>query len=367
MNAHQDHPNDGVEDQRGAANGAWPLDQARTNELESEALDALARSWQTAPPLQVDPTFAAHLERRLLAHRTAPQRRHAARWWGVLPGPWRTRPILTRALGCCLLMILLLAGVLVAASQVTTPNNPLYAIKHWEQQVQVSLVGSAADQTELDLQSARDHLNLLSSLTDDAHAEGYRQALAEFEHQLQGASEALTRVPVGPDHDRLAGELAALQRDARHTLRSLLLRVAVTEGQVTTDELARLGDTVPHVTQADLTLPAHPHEQALVSIRGEHLQPGAQLLVNGRVVPATGTFQPGQELFQAEWNGKQHPHSLGIVNPDGTVAQTTTILLHEDALDAGKNGKNGENTTGNHTDGDGQKSGNQKNDKGGKL
>src|ERR1051326_5489077 len=80
MNAHQDHPNDGVEDQRGAANGAWPLDQARTNELESEALDALARSWQTAPPLQVDPTFAAHLERRLLAHRTAPQRRHAVSW-----------------------------------------------------------------------------------------------------------------------------------------------------------------------------------------------------------------------------------------------------------------------------------------------
>jgi hypothetical protein len=56
--------------------------------------------------------------------------------------------------------------------------------------------------------------------------------------------------------------------------------------------------------------------------RGSNLQPGEQLLLNGQPVVANGTVQNGVYLFTVIWHGKEHLHSIGIVNPDGTAAQT---------------------------------------------
>ena len=250
----------------------------------------------------------------------------------------RARPVLTGALSLALLVLLLGSGILVAAAQVTNPTNPLYALKHWEQQVQVSLSGSLAGQAELNVQSARDWLNTLPGLADATHAGQYRQALENFDQQLSRATQTVDALPAGPDQARIGHDLATLQADARKMLHSLLLQLAVPEQQVTTDELERLGDTVPHLTQVDVTLPAHPNGQASISILREDLQVGATLLIDGRMVTANGAFQNNRYLFTLNWKGNQHPHSIGIVNPDGTVAQTTAITLHTASDDNG-NGK----------------------------
>jgi len=135
--------------------------------------------------------------------------------------------------------------MLVAAAQVSNPNNPLYAVKRWEQGVQVSLARSPESRADLDLQFARDRLSTLASLADPAHAEAYRQALADFEQQLRNASSSIGAIPAGPDHDRLSSQLATLKADARRTLRSFLPRLALAERLVTTDVLGQEGDTVP--------------------------------------------------------------------------------------------------------------------------
>ena len=121
-------------------------------------------------------------------------------------------------------------------------------------------------------------------------------------------------------------------------MQGLLLRLALPERLATTEELGRLGATVPQLTSVTVTLPAHGNGQATVSISGTDLQPGATLLVNDQPVVATGTLQQGVYVFLANWKGKQHPHTVGLMNPDGTAAETTAITLKSPTGNGSGNG-----------------------------
>lgn len=69
-----------------------------------------------------------------------------------------------------------------------------------------------------------------------------------------------------------------------------------------------------------------------------------QLLVDGQVVEGDGAFQDGAYVVEVNWNGNQHPRSIGILNPDDTAAQTVAISL---------NSPNGNGNGGNGADGKG--------------
>ena len=298
----------------------------REQDPQVDELVALARRLQQAHQLQVAPDFARQLERRMVRRCAELQLQRGSRrrsFFSLL----RARPALSAALGICLLFCLLGTGVLALAAQASTPTSPLYALKRWEQHVQLQLSGSPVDQASLDLQFARDRLKALPPLADTAHASAYRQALSDLDQQVNAAASAINALPASAHHMQLAGELAGLKRDAIGVLRSLLARLALPEQLGTTTELARLGDTVPLVKQVSLTLPAHPNERATISFTGLDLQPGAHLLVDDKVIEETGTLQYGQIVFGMDWDGNQHPHSLGILNPDGTATETTTITI----------------------------------------
>ncbi len=306
---------------------------------EVDALVTLAHRLQAAPPLQVDPNFAWQLERRILARNVALRQRRSASTWldRLFPRSELVRPIFGVALILCIL-VLLGTSILVGAAQVSNPNNPLYGVKRWEQHVRLSLGGSTADRVELDLQIARDRLNALAELADPAHAEAYRQGLVDLDQQINNATQAINALPAEPARDRLSSELATLKADARHTLRGFLFRLALPERLATTDELGRLGDKVPHLYSTEVVLSSRPSGQATINITGDNIQPGAQLLVNGRQVQASGSLHNGVYVFVANWTGNQHPHSIAIQNPDGTVVQTTAIALK---ISGGAGGGNG--------------------------
>jgi hypothetical protein len=313
----------------------------REHDPQVDELVALARRLQQAHQLQVAPDFARQLERRIVRRSAELQLGSKRRSFFPL---LRARPALTIVLGICLLFCLLSTSVLTLAARVTDPTSPLYGLKGWEQHVQLQLSGSPADQASLDLQFARNRLNTLLSLADTSHARAYHQALSDLEQQVNAAAVAINELPAGMQQRQLSGELASLKRDAIHVLRGLLARLALPEQLGTTNELASLGDTVPLVRQASLTLPVHPNEErASISFTGVDLQPGAHLLVDGKVTEETGTLQYGQVIFVIDWNGNQHPHSLGILNPDGTATETTAITIKS----AGTRGTAGGNQNGN--------------------
>lgn len=299
---------------------------APNRDPEVDELVALALRLQSARPLQVDPDFARQLEQRILMRNAALRLERPGSSWRF-PRLLRVHPVFGLALSLCLLLLLLGTGVLAVAAHVTNPNNPLYAVTRWERKVQITLANSPEKQTELELQFARDRLNSLVNLANPARAEAYREALTELDQQIRAASRAINTLAAGADHDRMVSELAALKADTRHTLRGFLPQLALPERLVTTDELGRLDDTVPRLTSAVIVLPVHPNGQATVSISGDDIQPGAQLLVDNRLVQVRGSFKNGLYVFVANWVGNQHPHSIGILNPDETAAQTTVIAL----------------------------------------
>ncbi len=328
----------------------WLLSPVHTPSQDPQAdeLVALALRFQSAPPLQVAPDYAWQLEQHILTRNAALRLERPVRGWSF-PRLLRAHPVLRVALSLCLLLLLLGTGVLVAAAQLTNPDSPLYVVKHWEHQVQVSLAHSPENQAHLDLQFAQDRLKTLVTLADAAHAQAYSEALVELDQQLSAAARAIDALPAGAEHDRVESQLARLQADARHTLRGLLPHLALPERLLTTDELGRLGDTIPRLVSAEMVLPAHQGGQATISIAGEDIQPGAQLLVDSRLMDVRGSLQNGWYVFVANWVGNQHPQRLGILNPDGTAAQTTTVTLNssDDHGNNNGNGNHGGNGNGN--------------------
>ncbi|MBV9230938.1 MAG: hypothetical protein JOZ18_16630 [Chloroflexi bacterium] len=328
-----DRLNDRLEKQnafwRGERQAAPSYSSAPSVDIDPEVaeLTVLAQRLKTAPHLQVDPGFAQRLEARILAHHALLPRRRATTVWGswLFPRFHRTR----LALGITLLCLLLVGtmGTLTAAAQVTNPNNPLYGVKSWVQSVQYSLTTSAAGRAELNWRTAHDQLKTLTDLADPTHAAAYRQALADLDQQITAFAQSIHTLPAGQDKDSLSKKLVTLKADARHVLRGLLPRLALSEKLLTTDELGRLDDAVPHISSAEVIVSLHPKMEATISIAGKNLQSGASLLVNNQLVASNGSLQNGTDVFMVSWPGTQPPKTLGILNPDGTVAQTTTITF----------------------------------------
>lgn len=304
-----------------------------------DELVRLAHRLQSAPSLQVEPNFARRLEGRLLVHNAALRQKQATvPWWTWLVlRPLRMHAVFTAALLC---MLLLGTGVLAMAAQDSNPNNPLYTVKRWEQGMQLTFTHSSADRVTLNLQIARERLNELAMLADQEHGEAYHQALIGFDQQLQTISQAIRALPMESDRDRFSNELATLKADARRSLRKLLPQLALSEQLATTDELGRLGDTIPYLKGATIVLSARPKKQATISIIGDNLQPGAQLLIDNQLIQSSGSLQDGTEVFVINWTGEQSPQTVGILNPDGTVAQTIAITF----VSPNEDNTNGSNT-----------------------
>jgi hypothetical protein len=319
---------------------------ALNGDQEVKGLVAVARRIQMASAVQVDPDFAERLEQRMLVH-NAMQRLQPPQhsWWSRLfpRSLMRAHPVFAVTLSGCLLVVLLAIGVLMASSQVTNPNNPLYAVNQWEQNVRISLSRSPTDRAQLDLQFAGDRLSTLIDLANPSNAQAYEQQLEELGQQIENTVQSIDQIPAGAQRDQLKSRLATFETQARHVLRSLLPRLTLEERLATTDTLADLGDSVPHLSDVQFILLSHSSGQATIIISGSNLEPGAQVVINGRVMGASGSLQNGVYTFRVNWNSKQQAHSIGILNPDDTFAQTTMIGLS----DSGGNGNGNGNGHGN--------------------
>jgi hypothetical protein len=130
---------------------------------EVDRLVALARHLQAAHPLQVNPDFARQLEQRMLLHHLALGHQSSGRAWQTtkIRGSWFfLRPFVTyTSIAVALLCSLLGTSMFALAAQVTNPGNPLYAVKQWEQQIQLSLARFPSNQAKVSRQIAHDRLN----------------------------------------------------------------------------------------------------------------------------------------------------------------------------------------------------------------
>ncbi|MGB8348132.1 MAG: DUF5667 domain-containing protein [Ktedonobacteraceae bacterium] len=300
------------------------------SDQEVNELVALARHIQLASAVQVDSDFAEKLEQKMLVHNAMQRLQLSQRsWWNRLSPRrlMRTHPVFAVALTGCLLLVLLTCGILMVSSQVTNPNNPLYALNQWEQNVRISLSGSPAGRATLDLQFANDRLNTLTDLTNLSDAQAYEQQLEKLDQQIKNAVQSINQVPAGAQRDQLKSRLATFEIQARQVLRGLLPRLALVERLATTVTLADLGGSVPHLQNVQFISPSHPGGQTTIIITGSDLELGAHLVIDGQVMGVSGSLQNGVYTYMVCWNGngKQQSYNIGILNPDGTFAQITIL------------------------------------------
>lgn len=290
-------------------------------DLEVENLLLVARKLRTAPQLQVHANFIRRTERRML-RRSAELRLRGVGQKRAGPPFWHA--LRMSALAVLLLVLLVGVAVLVTASQVSNPTNPLYVLKHLEQHLQVSLSHNPADRATLDLQFTHECLMSLSALANTAHTPEYTQALADLDQQVRTTRVAINSLPADSQQRQLSGELAALQTEAIRMLRGFLSRLALSARLETTGELAHLGERVPILLHATVAFPFQTKKPVTIYLTGRNLPARASLLADGKQLNAVGVLQQGQLVFVlATWPTR--PRSLGILTPDSMAVQTTAV------------------------------------------
>ncbi|HTK09038.1 MAG TPA: hypothetical protein VL485_17850 [Ktedonobacteraceae bacterium] len=331
MNSFPDRLNDQLERQWRGEQPTEPsqLPPSRTDhDPNVDELVTLAQRLQTISQLQADPDFSQRLEARILARSSALSRKpvRTIRKNRVFQRTYRIPFALGVALAC--LLFVAMAGTLTVAAQGADPNNPLYGVNRWVQQIQHPQTSSAVAQGNVHWLKAHDQLIALANLVDPAHATAYQQSLTDLDQQIDALAHSVEALPAGPDKDNLSSKLTTLKGDARQELHKLLPHLVLSEKLLTTDELGRLGDTVPRLEKV-VMLVSHPQKQATITITGYDLQSGMQLLVDNQIVaPASSSQdQNGDDVFIVRWSDKQPPATLGILNPDGTVAQTSVVTF----------------------------------------
>ncbi len=247
----------------------------------------------------------------------------------ALRGQARWRRLLAPALAATLLLALGTATFTAVAA--AGPGTPLYSLHRWEQGVQASIAGSAADRTRLHLTYARDALAALDAAVV-RHETGatYDDALATFSDEMRAAATNLDSVPAGGDHVTLSAQLDQLRARGRGDLHAALPGLPWPERVTTTSALAQLGDDVLRVNQVEMVYFGHGQHLWQITVTGSGFQQGAILLVNGQsagtVTSVTATTLVAQLPSD---DSAPLPGSVGVANPDNTAAVTSSISSHE--------------------------------------
>ncbi len=235
-------------------------------------------------------------------------------WMRVHPA-WAAVAVLFAVFG-----LVSLLGVIGA--QADNPSNPFYGVKLIEQDVQLSLA-SPADRVRLHLRYAQDALTSLQQNTAPQNAANYSQLLRHFNDELSQASDSLEAVPAGDEYHQLAQQLADLKATAQATLRGLLTQLTLAEQMETTAELGKLGAVIPTITS--VTVDQSDGGKVTVVIVGMGFEPGAALLIDGQASDAATEVSKTQLKAVIDLPEGKHSATFGVVNPDGTVAQSGQI------------------------------------------
>ena len=157
-------------------------------------------------------------------------------------------------------------------------------------------------------------------------------ALSTLLSEHQAATQGLSAVLSGGDHDALAAQLMDFEKRARDDLHAALGRLDWTSRLRATAALGRLGEQVltvstVRITRGDDDIPNAPWR---IQVQGSGFVSGAIVLFGGHVEGVISSVTPTDLV--AEWTDGTPPSgvSIGVQNPDDTGAETSNISVHSD-------------------------------------
>lgn len=257
---------------------------------------------------------ALQAERQLARQRRAPQRRF------VMRRAW------IAAFSTAMLLLLALAGVGNVAAN-SLPGDSFYSIKQFEQRVAVDLAGSQNARISLQLTQLQQAITDLNTVTRGHRPDAaVSQALASVAAQTRACQQAIAALPEGQQKTALAQTLASTLNDERASLYRLLPQVNWAQRLAFTRQLGALGETIPMITT--VTVSESSGNTLILTITGKNFTPGARLYIDG--LPRGTVLQNTSTMLSARINAadlSHHAsHSIGIINANGTAAQSMAAM-----------------------------------------
>lgn len=309
---------------------------ASREQAEDDELLPLVATAQRLASLRVplsDPAVAQLIKARVLARATerrqerevAPTREQDRR---------RARPtmgwsVLRAALVAAVVVLVVGVSTVVVAAAQARPGSPLFALHRVEQSVQANVTPDTAARARQHLQFAREWLATLhTAATQPLGDAAYADALRALRDEDVAAAHEIAQVRPGAQRTALENDLATLRTDERTMLRATLSAANWPNRIAATTALGVLGVTVPRVTGATLVEDTDDHW--LVTLTGSGFQPGALLLVNGQPTGSVIALSNGVLTATVPVDAlAQTPSTLGVGNPDGTAAATSSVRMHK--------------------------------------
>lgn len=232
--------------------------------------------------------------------------------------------------------VLLFAGVgfsLTAAAQ-AGPGSPLFGLRQLEQHVRVQLVTDPRSRAQLQVGYAQQSLTELENALHQGNTTAYHDALDNFLTAYGDAKQSVATVPMGDQRTTLDATLASLRTRATNDLYGALGNMSWDDRLRTTAALGSLGNAVPVVKQVTYSrgsvAPGNgasgSGEGLLIQIHGAGFALGAVVYVNGQPIGDVRRVTPNDIQVVLRGMTTLAPGTaIGVGNPDGTAAQTTTV------------------------------------------
>jgi hypothetical protein len=310
------------------------LEQYKQGSIDPSSLSAedaervaAAASLMRLNTLEVPSAFAERIEERLrtrvhtLRLEGIPQKSHSRqRTIGYHTIPLRKYFALASII---LLLALVFTGfgvTRVAANSL--PGDPLYQVKRLEQQIVVAQTQDQEQKVSLEIAHVSTALADLSAVVQERRSDtDISAALAVVASDTQGSQQAVNVLPAGQARENLVRTLTVTLNAERTALLHLLPSLSWSQHLAFTNQLGRVGEQIPLVTR--VTVAWNANHTLILTITGKNFAPGVRPIIaevsRGIVMQQTSTML--KIVVNAADLPDEHAYSVGVANPDGTVAQ----------------------------------------------
>jgi hypothetical protein len=289
------------------------------------AVDSLARLGQ----IEVPSDFAARLEGDLRQH----VRHIAQKNSGVTRSRWRIDYLRPRFVGSQswitglgIAAVLLLACISVIA--IYAQNLPGYSLSHLQQPGHQS-ANKALEKSKISIEQLHKAIDDLSGLVNTGCNDNkIEQAVGLVITKTNDSRADVTNIPVGPEHKQMQHNLDNVLSDEEHVLYQLLPHVDWSVKLAFTQQLSKLGHTVPVITNAVVSKQSD--ETILITVSGTNFMQQTSLVINGQVegtIIKITSLQLVAVLKQSNW--PQGVYAIGVLGPDSTATQIMVNVSHD--------------------------------------
>lgn len=226
----------------------------------------------------------------------------------------------------CLVSILLIICTVILVSISSLPGDPFYTLTQTGKHVKLHLSNRVQDQANAAIQQLYSSLSDLKTVVNDGRGDdAIQQALNALADWTSTSQQEVATLDTSSEIPAIEQKLAQGIADEKQTLHFLLNQVDWSMKLAFSHQLGVLGEQVPTVATASIHILNSGN--ALVTLTGTNFSPQAQFIVDGK--PMGSVSQRSAYSLVALISNAERlagTHTVGILNPDKTAAQTTVTF-----------------------------------------